>query len=125
MEEVLERSCCIRGYHVYKEVWEASVGEALTCEREPGNAADRHAVAVKKDGSIVEHLPRKLTRVCSLFLRRGGTIGCTVTGQRKYSADLPQGGLEIPCSLVFKATPKEIQKLKKMWKHNGFSNLYK
>ena len=57
MEEVLERSCCIRGYHVYKEVWEASVGETLTYEREPGNAADRYAVAVKKDGSIVGHLP--------------------------------------------------------------------
>ena len=57
--------------------------------------------------------------MCSLFLRRGGTIGCTVTGQRKYSADLPQGGLEIPWFLVFKATPKEIQKLK-MWKHMDF-----
>ncbi len=27
MEE-LERVCCIRGYHVYKEVWEAAVGES-------------------------------------------------------------------------------------------------
>ena len=53
-----------------------------------------------------------------------GTIEGTVTGRREYSADLPQGGLEIPCSLVFKAIPKEILKLKKMWKNNGFSHLY-
>ena len=28
MEE-FERACCIRGYHEYKEVWEAAVGEEL------------------------------------------------------------------------------------------------
>ena len=48
MEElhVLERRCCIRGYHVYKELWAAGLGEVLTCEREPDNASDRYAVAV-------------------------------------------------------------------------------
>ena len=25
MEEFFERKCCIRGYHIYKEVWEAVV----------------------------------------------------------------------------------------------------
>ena len=35
MEEFFERKCCIRGYHVYKEEWEAAVGEVLVCEREP------------------------------------------------------------------------------------------
>ena len=29
MEE-FERICCIRGYHVYKEIWEAAAGEVLT-----------------------------------------------------------------------------------------------
>ena len=101
---------------MYKEIWEAAAGEVLMCEREPHNALDRYAVAVKKTGTIIGHLPRKLSRVCSLFLRRGGTIECTVTGGRRYSVDLPQGGLEVPCSLLFKATPKEVQKLKKLWK---------
>ena len=102
-----------------------SFGEVLACEREPVNAADRYAVAVKKEGTTVGHLHLKLSRVCSLFLRRGGTIDCTVTGRREYSADLAQGGLEIPCSLVFKATPREILKLKKVWKNNGLSHLHK
>ena len=29
MEEVFERKCCIRGYHIYEEVWEAAVGEVF------------------------------------------------------------------------------------------------
>jgi len=37
-----------------------------------------------------------------------------VTSGRRYSVELPQGGLEVPCSLLFKAMPKEIQKLKKV-----------
>ena len=72
MEKFFERNY-IPGYHVYKKVWAATVGEALVCEREPKNSSDRYAVAVKNEGTIIEHLPRKLSRVCSLFLRRGST----------------------------------------------------
>ena len=107
---------CVRGYHIYKDIWPAVIGEVLACEREPSNSQDRYAVAVKKDETIVGHLPRKLSRICSLFLRRGGTICCTVTGSRRYSVDLPQGGLEVPCSLLFTATPREVAKLKKLLK---------
>ena len=46
-------------------------------------------------GVVIGHLPRKLSKICSLFIRRGGSICCIVTGGRRYSADLPQGGLEI------------------------------
>ena len=42
-----------------------------------------------KNGTVIGHLPQKVSRVCSLFLRKGGTIDCVVTGTRKYSADLP------------------------------------
>ena len=49
MKAIFERKCCIRGYHLYKEVWEAAVGESLVCEREPENTSDRYAVAVKKE----------------------------------------------------------------------------
>ena len=44
-----EVACCVRGYHVYKTVWAAAVGEVLICRREPTNSADRYAVAVLKD----------------------------------------------------------------------------
>ena len=36
----------VRGYHVYKEVWEASRGEMLSCARETGNALDPFTVYV-------------------------------------------------------------------------------
>ena len=50
----LERHCSVRGYHVYKEIWEASVGEVLVCEREPNNALDRYAVAVKENERLLD-----------------------------------------------------------------------
>ena len=43
------RSCVveamIRGYHEYQSIWEAEVGENLTCVREPSNVRDPYAVA--------------------------------------------------------------------------------
>ena len=113
--ELLERECCVRGYHVYRRIWEAADGEMLDCGRDLHNDHDRYAVSVLKDGATVGHLPRKISKLCSLFLRRGGSIQCVVTGRRRYSADLPQGGLEVPCKLLFKASTKEIQKLKRLY----------
>ena len=41
--------------------------------------------------------------MCSLFYNgEVATVECTVTGCRKYSADLAQGGHKVPCSLPFK-----------------------
>ena len=47
------------------------------------------------------------------FLRRGNSITCRVTGHRRYSAALPQGGLEVPSTLHFEGEVKDIAKLKK------------
>lgn len=113
--EDFEGHACIRSYHIYKDIWETADGEELLCEREPHNDHDRYAVAVKKKGGIIGHLPRKIARVCSLLLRRGDTIRCTARGKRQYSRDLPQGGVEVPCSLHFQGTPRETHKLK-FWK---------
>ena len=54
MEE-FERACCIRGYHVYKEIWDAADGEELMCMRETDNTHDRYAVAVKGWGIVIGH----------------------------------------------------------------------
>ena len=43
---------CVRGYHIYHDIWEAAVGETLVCLREPRNSHDRHAVAVEMNGRI-------------------------------------------------------------------------
>ncbi len=86
MEEK-NKEMCIRGCHVYKDIWDAVIGETLQCEREKKNEKDRYAVAVKRGEEVVGHLPKKFSRVYSLFLKRGGTISCTVTGTRRYSTD--------------------------------------
>ncbi len=85
----------VRGYHVYRAVWDANNEEELLCERESGKPHDPYAVAIARAGVTVGHVPRKISSVCSLFLRRGGSIRCQVTGSRRYSQDLPQGELEL------------------------------
>ena len=113
MEEY-EMISCVRGYHIYQLIWDASVGEMLQCKSERHNSHDRYAISVTKNEDTVGHLPRKLSRMCTLFLRRGGTIHCTIMGGRRYSRDLPQGGVEIPCKLLFQGKPKEIKKVVKL-----------
>jgi len=39
---------------------------------------------------------------------------CELTGTRKYSSDLPQGGLEVPCQYSFSSSSSEISKLQKL-----------
>ena len=29
---------CVGGYHIYKDIWYAVVGEVLVCEKEPNNS---------------------------------------------------------------------------------------
>ena len=72
------------------------------------NPSDHYAVAVVKNATIIGHLPRKISRICSLFIRKGGVVTCTVVGSRRFSADLPQGGMEIPCILHFKPTKDNL-----------------
>lgn len=106
----------VRGYHVYHEIWDATVGEQLTRRREPGNSRDPFAVSIIKTSTIVGHVPRKISSVCSLFLQHGGMILCRVTGTRQYSEDLPQGGMELPCILTFQGDSRDIIKAKKLIK---------
>ena len=44
-----------------------------------------------------------------IFYPKRRTIHCTVTGERRYSADLTQGGLEVPCKLKFDGPNKALE----------------
>ena len=47
------------------------------------NPSNLYVMAAKNDaGTIVGHIPRTISAVCSLFYHRGGTIVCEVTGSR-------------------------------------------
>ena len=95
--EIYTIQTCVRGYHIYKEVWEAPLGQLLLCQRELGNVHDPYAVAVVDTRGIITlvvgHVRRAISSVCYFFLGRSGTITCEVTGLRQYYVDLPQGGL--------------------------------
>ena len=47
-----EKAYCTRGY---RKNWDGVMGEVLDCEVETNNARNRYAVAVTKDGRIVDH----------------------------------------------------------------------
>ena len=104
----------VRGYHVYKDIWSAVVGTELPCKREDANRIDPFAVAIVQGAIVVGHVPKKISSVCLLFLRRGGSIVCRVTGSRRYSEDLMQGGFEIPCVLRFEGDAKHSAKAKNL-----------
>ena len=64
--------CCIRDYHVYKEMWEAAAGEVLECVREPHIIQDRYAVAVKKNRNNYWTFTTKIVQSVFILLLRGG-----------------------------------------------------
>ena len=114
-EEWFSMDSVVRGFHVYKDVWDPFFGEELLCEQDVGNIHDPYAVSVvHSDGLVVGHVPRSISSLCYCFLRRNGSISCQITGRKRHSMDLPQGGLEIPCSLRFVGQSRDIRKIKKL-----------
>ena len=72
----------ICGYHEYQQIWEAEDDEILRCIRETSNRHDLYAVAVVKN-VVIGHVPLKISSICSIVIRRGRYITCTVTGRRE------------------------------------------
>ena len=56
----------------------------LPCTREHGNREDPYAVAIKKDGSVVGNAPQAISCICSIFMRKHGTITYEITGTRRF-----------------------------------------
>ena len=48
----------------------------------------------------------------AMFLKKGGTITCVITGPRQYSRDIDKGGLDVPSKLIFSGPVKEDFKQK-------------
>lgn len=80
MTEYKVLNSCIRGYHIYKDMWIPVLGEALICELEFGNIHDPYAVALTKSSTgTAGHIPRNISALCHFFVRRNGIV-CQVTG---------------------------------------------
>ena len=59
---------CVRGYHVYKDLCNATPGETLTCIRERENRNDVFAVTAQSDGNIVGHILATLAHFVYLYV---------------------------------------------------------
>ena len=47
----LEKSCCLRGYHVHCNIWDSKSSEELLCDHK----LDEFALAMIKDGIVIGH----------------------------------------------------------------------
>ena len=101
----LEIDCCVRGYHVFKSFWEAPIGSVLVAKHEDDPQSlihDKFSVALVNNHQLtVGHLPKFKSKLAHFFIKHDGHISCKVTDYRRYSADLEQGGLEIPATITF------------------------
>ena len=66
-------------------------------------------MALKFNDTTVGHESKFLSKITCFFLKLGGDLVVKVTGQRRYSRDLNQGGMELPSTYVFTSTDAEIQ----------------
>ena len=103
LEREFSAACCIRGYHIYNWAqWTAEIGSILTSEPEkrPGALVeDRYAIAIISNNQTVGHVPKFLSKLTFFFLKHGGTLTVKVTGERRYSFGLAQGGMKYQRSL--------------------------
>ena len=54
--DIAEIASYVRGYHVYEVNWTPSRGEVLQLKRDSDNCADKSAVAVMKNDTIIGHV---------------------------------------------------------------------
>ena len=86
--EMFEFVSVVRGSHIYKDIWEPSVGEKLIAHREFGNQFDKFAIKVLNSEQTVGYLPGEYSRIAWYFLARGGSITLEVTGRRRHCSML-------------------------------------
>lgn len=107
---MLEINSYIRGYHAYKDVWSATIGEILLVKREQGNVKDPNAIAICQEDRVVGHVPRNLACRFFHFLSRDTCKAfIEVKGNRVNRGS--GYGLEIPCTYRLHGPPAYIKKM--------------
>ena len=94
-----EGALCLSGLLSFMAImFIATSGPPLleSLKQEPENCRDKFAVAVIKNGRVVGHIPKSVSRAVYLFLNRDGHSGfCEVTARpTNCEVDL---GIEVPC----------------------------
>ena len=99
--ENVKFSCAIRGYHVYRNVWQPKKNETLQYDHESDNDYDLFVTKTCRDAEfhpqIVGHLPLEISRLTKFLLNLAATITATLSSTHYRRSPLVQEGLEIPC----------------------------
>ena len=81
---------CVRGFHVYQDIWTPTTGSRLSCQTEDSNAfnpyRDPYAVAIRPSANgVIGHVPRNISAACSLFIprRKGAPNKRLLNGERR------------------------------------------
>ena len=109
--ECLEINSFIRGYHAYMNMWDPMIGEILQLESEPDNLQDPRAVAVKKQGQTVGHIPKCLSSAVFYYLARSCNTGVVEITGRKVNRGAGYG-LEVPCVYRFHGPEQYLGRFK-------------
>ena len=69
---------------------------------------DKYAMALTFNDTTVGHVLKFLSKITHFFLKLRGDLVMKITGQRRYSQELDQGGMELPRTYVFTSTDAEM-----------------
>ena len=117
-EFVFAVNCCVCGFHIFKLFRDAPIGSILSAKYEDDPQSlvhDKYVIALINSESVtVGHFPKFMSKLAHFFVKHGGKISCEITGSKRYSSDLEQGGLEIPAKIMFQnSNERVIEEMKK------------
>ena len=116
----------IRDHHVYKEVWDAAIGEMLEAasdDREAAKEYDKYAVALYKKDILVGYIPIEISSLSFHFINQDAVnkIKALTTGKRQREI-----GLVVLAKLIFVTNNKrfsEVLENELVKRKNKFSTL--
>ena len=121
-------TAAVRGYHVYRTIWNPEINEKLICNFEPGNEFDMFAIqaCILRDHVqvTVGHLPREISRPTKFLLDRGAEVTASLIGTHYRRSPLIQGGLEIPCIVTVTISGNALGHLLMVRYEEMVGNLY-
>ena len=105
----------VKGFHVYKKIWNPVEGEVLDTRIKPENPTDKYAVCIEKNGNVVGHLPTgkygRFSKTIFIFLRADEHGSCKVRINKSKAINRGDG-MEIECTLEFIGQRRFIDILK-------------
>ncbi len=109
IDDAFQFSSWITGYYNYRHRWTPYIDEVLNCEHEEDNNYDEYAIAVMKDGMIVGHVPKTISKQFYNLLKSGGFVKTKVIGNPANTKKLR---IRIPCMYIVSGQESYIQDIK-------------